>query len=146
METTQNSIQKLTALQKEVGYSEGDLNIIAVLGLFGEAGEVLNEIAFIEESHHSNDNEVIRHLAVEIAGLIDSRKKRIRDGGRNPIKMVYEYPKFDEELADLLYYINALAINRGKTLEDYAALSVKKVQAKRVADISHGKVSTLKGE
>jgi hypothetical protein len=39
----ENYIEKLIILQNEVGYTKGKINNIALFGLFGEAGEVLNE-------------------------------------------------------------------------------------------------------
>ena len=42
---------------------------------------------------------------------------------------------FDIEVADVLYYLNAIAINRGKTLEEYAEISYRKVSAKTQINI-----------
>jgi len=68
----ENSIEKLTALQKEVGYEQGTINNIALLGLFGEAGEVLNECKVKKDG-------VIIPLpledAVEVAEKVDRLKK-----------------------------------------------------------------------
>lgn len=34
-------------------------------------------------------------------------------------------------MADVLYYLNVLALNRGKTLNDYAEISYQKVISKK---------------
>jgi hypothetical protein len=52
------------------------------------------------------------------------------------------------EMADVLYYLNALAINRGKTLNDYAKISYEKVikcklqNDTRHKNISHGSINS----
>lgn len=117
----ENSIEKLTALQKEVGYEQGTINNIALLGLFGEAGEVLNECKVKKDG-------VIIPLpledAVEVAEKVDRLKKAIRDKEAKSYEIIIENEEaFDSEIGDVLYYLNALAINRGKTLNDYAEIS-----------------------
>ena len=39
-------LERLTLLQDELGYKKGELSTVAMLGLVGEAGEVLNEVGF----------------------------------------------------------------------------------------------------
>jgi len=135
----ENSIEKLTTLQHEVGYVKGNINNIALLGLFGEAGEVLNECKVKE-------NGILKPLpldgAIEKAEQVDRLKKSIRDKESNPHEIVIENEElFDKEMADVLYYLNALAINRGKTLNDYAEISYNKVMYyKNKNDIKHSNV------
>jgi hypothetical protein len=124
---------QLTQIQRDFGYTTGNINAIALLGLFGEAGEVLKEVILIDQEEDSTHNDLI-HTAVSIAQLVDNLKKQIRnspqdaplvfigaeDGGKN----------FDLELADTLYYLNLLALNRGHDLDYYAQLSIDKVKDK----------------
>jgi NTP pyrophosphatase (non-canonical NTP hydrolase) len=134
------SIQKLTEIQQKVGYIKGSINNVALLGLFGEAGEVLNECKI-------RHNGIITPLpldgAIEKAEQVDRLKKAIRNGNAKPHEIVIENEElFDNELADVLYYLNALALNRGKTIEDYAELSYQKVLRKSQTDISHGTINS----
>lgn len=136
----ESPLAELTELQNEVGYNKGDINIIALLGLFGEAGEVLNETFLIDNTEDIIKAEDLKMLAVKTALGIDSLKKKIRDN-QTKIKadiLPAERDSFDKELADCFYYLNALAINRGLTLEDLAKLSIAKVKSKGQQNISHG--------
>jgi hypothetical protein len=136
----ENYFEKLTALQHEVGYVKGTINNVALLGLFGEAGEVLNECKVKEDG-------VLKPLplegAIEKAEQVDRLKKAIRDKEAKPHEIIIENEDlFDKEMADVLYYFNALAINRGKTLNDYAKISYDKVMHyKQQKDIKHANVS-----
>lgn len=126
----ENSIDKLTNLQKEFGYKQGEINPVALLGLFGEAGEVMNECK--HKSLINNDLLKICPDAVKSAELVDDFKKKIRS---NIIPLgtivIDNEEKFDKEMADVLYYLNVLALNRGKTLNDYAEISYQKVMSKK---------------
>jgi NTP pyrophosphatase (non-canonical NTP hydrolase) len=129
METT--VFDRLTELQKKVGYTEGEINPIAILGLVGEAGEVLSELTSIVQEQNKIDVNIIGS-AISIAGLVDDLKKKVRDE-KKPVQFLLPLMNensFDEEMGDVLYYLNALAINRGQTLAYYAELSYKKVSAK----------------
>jgi energy-converting hydrogenase Eha subunit H len=42
------SFELLTEIQAKVGYKKGSINTVALLGLFGEAGEVLNECGAVD--------------------------------------------------------------------------------------------------
>jgi hypothetical protein len=138
MEETKSSFEKLSDLQTQVGYKEGPINPVALLGLFGEAGEVLAEVAFESKSGLA---EAIREKSVSSSRVADDLKKHIRDKkNQHPITVVLDPSKeslFDKEMADTLYYLNALAICRGKTLEDYAEISYQKCLNKTWTDISH---------
>lgn len=136
-----NAIKKLTKEQNRVGYVRGNINTIAVLGLFGEAGEVLNETSVLRQSNTS----VTIQAGVYVSRLVDNLKKSIRDKKVNNVELFLssrDEDKFDSEMADVLYYLNALAINRGKTLDEYAEMAYKKVKSlngtKKDVDISHG--------
>lgn len=143
----ENAFDKLTEIQKEVGYEKGTINNIALLGLFGESGEVLNECAFtsgidVQDRLNFIINEFLLNKAVTEANNIDSLKKKIRDKKQSPLLIsIKDEEKFDGEMADVLYYLNALAINRGKTLAYYAELSCNKVMKyKTQKDIRHANV------
>ena len=139
----ENYFDKLTEIQKEVGYEKGTINNIALLGIFGEAGEVLNECKIKEDG-------IIKPLplegAIEKAEQVDRLKKAIRDKEAKAHEIVIENEEnFDSEMSDVLYYLNALAINRGKTLNDYAELSLNKVMKyKSQKDIRHANVGHAK--
>jgi hypothetical protein len=141
-----SNLQQLDELQNKVGYVRGDINIIALLGLFGEAGEVLGELFLIDNSEDDLKAEDLKMLAVDTAKKIDNLKKAIRDN-KNSDKInigtnyVVSSDDFDKELADCFYYLNALAINRGLTLEDLAGISVAKVKTKQQQNISHGSIT-----
>ncbi len=138
----ETSIDKLTAIQKEVGYEKGNINNIALLGLFGEAGEVLNECSFSDDPQSSMTNLMIE-TGIVSALNIDTKKKEIRDKKRPPLSItIKDEQKFDSEMADVLYYFNAIAINRGKTLDYYAELSLNKVMKYKIQkDIKHANIS-----
>ena len=137
----ENYIERLTQLQNEVGYTKGKINNVALFGLFGEAGEVLNECK--HKSLMSNDLLEVCPDAVAKAIEVDNLKKKIRDRYTPPLDIVIENEEaFDMEMADVLYYLNALSINRGKTLNDYAKISYDKVMHyKQQKDIKHANVS-----
>lgn len=131
-------IEKLTDLQLQVGYKPGKINPIALLGLFGEAGEVLHETTLLSKDPMP---EMIKQTAVSIASLMDNLKKRIRDNKANQDFIAVfidedSEEKFDKEVADALYYLNAIAIARGKSLYEYAGISFRKVSAKLQINIS----------
>lgn len=138
-------LQKLTNLQNEVGYTAGAINLIALLGLAGEAGEVLQEY-FQTTNDGFPDISILTTIDkfTMAAKSVDALKKQIRDSGdNNPAVLpegavTFNEELFDKEMADQLYYLNALAINRGKTLEDYAKISFDKVSAKFQQNIAHG--------
>jgi len=140
----ENNLDKLTEIQKEVGYEKGIINNIALLGLFGEAGEVLNECSITKIPNGKGlwFEEGDKAIAISVANKIDTLKKAIRDRKHEPLYIkINDEEKFDSEIADVLYYLNALAINRGKTLNDYAELSLNKVMKyKTQKDIRHANV------
>lgn len=122
---------ELTELQFKYGYRMGELSPLAILGLFGEAGEVLNEVVFKDEAGEANKVQCQAILAGETA---DALKKLIRDGlypvPGIKIQSEDEGKKFDLELADVLYYLNLCALGRNKNLRYYAQLSCEKVKTK----------------
>lgn len=126
----ENSIEKLTKLQMEFGYTQGEINPVALLGLFGEAGEVMNECK--HKSLINNDLLSICPNSVKEAVLVDDFKKKVRSK-IIPFGtiVIQDEEKFDKEMADVLYYLNVLALNRGKTLNDYAEISYQKVMSKK---------------
>lgn len=132
----ENSIQELTELQQSFGYGTNNINPVALLGLFGEAGEVLNEVALIIHEPYSSEilkqTAVIKQTAVNIAQIVDTLKKSIRDTTDIAPVLVFtdDENKFKEELADCLYYLNILANSVGASLEDLAEISINKVKAK----------------
>ena len=136
------NIEKLTDLQNKVGYVKGQVNVVALLGLFGEAGEVLDEFDIADKS---DDPEIVPAIrkAIDIAKNIDNMKKRIRDKSFEPKVSFVPTENLDKELIDVLYYLNALCINRGTTLEELAGKSVEKVLKRSAQDISHGTINSL---
>jgi hypothetical protein len=134
----ENYFEKLTDLQRKVGYSEGEINPIAMLGLIGEVGEVLGET--VTTSNALGFDQTIS-IASFTAELIDLYKKEIRDKKSLAVEVFVPADNeddFDKEIADVLYYLNAIAINRGKSLDYYAKLSFDKVSAKVQIDVAQG--------
>lgn len=131
-----DAFERLSNLQMQVGYKPGKINLVALLGAFGEAGEVLEEWLNQFDAYQINSNWFLKSMneAVQKAKEIDGIKKGIRDEKIN-IGMLDATGKLDEdaldkEIADQLYYLNALAVNRGKNLEYYADLSYEKVSSR----------------
>ncbi|QIP16787.1 hypothetical protein G8759_31180 [Spirosoma aureum] len=134
-------LAKLNDLQAQIGYNPGPINLIALLGLMGEAGEVLGETRPETDSTIQEDdrNQVIA-LAVDItraidaAYTLDSRKKYFRNRVMAaPVSIATkdeDETVFNKELADAFYYVLALARNRSLTINDLARMSYEKVQAK----------------
>lgn len=122
-------IERLTLLQKELGYSEGEVSAVALLGLLGEAGEVLAETEYSSDSGYS---EYIVKTAIQCTENVDELKKSIRKGLVNADMKIIEGSEhlFIKELADTVYYANILATNIGLTLQDLAQISHDKVRAK----------------
>lgn len=122
-------IELLTELQSELGYVPGPISTVAILGLVGEAGEVL------AETHISLFNDRMVHTAcqaIRACAEADKLKKDIRKGkAAGTITLESDQQlAFDTELADTFYYIKALAANRGLTIDDLARISHDKVRAK----------------
>lgn len=144
-EGEETALQKLTKFQEEVGYVEGEINTVAMLGLFGEAGEVLDETTF-KYDEINDKNGFTKSVcsfyvseAVHISKNIDTMKKQVRDHKLVLATHVENTKNFDTELADVFYYLHALAKNRGLSLEDLAAMSLKKIGDKKLQkDISNG--------
>lgn len=136
------NLEKLTELQNKIGYVAGEVHPVALLGLVGEAGEVAAESTFtqselteFEEMHAVwqqtnaiNQQKVAYTLAAE---RLDTAKKEIRREINSKVVVCIKPEAFDVELADLFYYLNAVAIARGLTIEDLARISYEKVIARR---------------
>jgi hypothetical protein len=132
------AIEKLTELQASIGYQPGRINAIALLGLLGESGEVAAEWIVGIPTFPDQPMFYFQRIKQIIAEFqyLDELKKDIRDKKLDSTSYFsvdeskINFEAFDEEIADVLYYLNALAVNRGKTLGEYAAMSHGKVSAK----------------
>lgn len=136
METQISSLEQLTLLQQELGYKQGDISTVALLGLIGEAGEVLNETDASEiKNNNKNSGIDIYTEALVVTGKVDELKKEVRKGMSTfEISLPRsQEPEFDAELSDCFYYFNILAMNRGLTIEDLAKMAHDKVRAKQAA-------------
>lgn len=126
-------IINLTKLQEELGYVKGEISTVAMLGLVGEAGEVFSECdLFIDtETLKSTFFKEVTSKCREVEEL----KKRIRKGNdlTEVILRQSKVENFDKELADVFYYLNILATNRGLTVFDLAQMAHDKVRAKQAA-------------
>jgi hypothetical protein len=128
-------------LQLQYGYERGVLSPVALLGLFGEAGEVLNEVLFLQ---HIDMHPLTRaqRAAIATAEIVDEWKKVIRSSPHLAPTVYIQKEEFDGgnsfdiEVADLLYYINLVALGRGRDLSYYAELSCRKVIAKSLNSAS----------
>jgi len=85
-----------------------------------------------QKSLINNDLLRICPNGVDAALDVDEFKKKVRSGAFPFGTIVIESEeKFDKEMADVIYYLNVLALNRGKTLNDYAEISYQKVMSKK---------------
>lgn len=103
-----------------------------MLGLVGEAGEVLAEVSIPSKSNMFVSN--IQDL-IKSCKTIEYMKKRIREKSMDEeISLLpSRQDLFNKELADVFYYLNILATNRGLTIFDLAQMAHDKVRAKQVA-------------
>ncbi len=139
-------IQQLDDMHTMFGYEKlenNEVSLVAVLGIAGESGEVLEEC--IPSADHSNlpvdpslelDNYYRRmnydkdNMVVSAKVLDAMKKKSHSDPIFNRLSFAVEPERFDLELSDLFYYVLLAAKNRGYTAEDLARISVKKLQEK----------------
>lgn len=135
------NLEKLTELQNKIGYVAGEVHPVAMLGLIGEAGEVAQAATYMTPKAKSLMQQdffkfeaMVGHF-VAVAGEIDHFKKQLRGRTESEIHFAIKPDEedFDPELADLFYYLNAVAIGRGLTIEDLARMSYEKVIARRGA-------------
>lgn len=129
-------LEELDRLQDTFYKDKTHADIVGLLGLFGEAGEVLNEVFLIDNSDDQIKAEDLKILAVETAAKLDALKKEIRKP-ENVSKLRLKYrlttDLYDMELADCFYYLNILRKNRGLSFNDLAEMSLKKIAAKGAA-------------
>ncbi len=136
-------VDKLTEFQNKIGYTPGTINLVALMGLMGEAGEVLDEVDCRINENISTDDRVMLgkmgahfNYSITAAGLVDTQKKILRSmdwGKLLELRHKGDPAKFQEELADAFYYINILAMGENLTVEDLARISYEKVVAKNTA-------------
>lgn len=133
-ETILSSLERLTELQKELGYKEGNISPIALFGLVGESGEVLAETVLMNFKSFKNLNKEVEH-SISIAKCMDEYKKEIRRQKSSPSEnlVFIDGEKFNAELADCFYYLNILAMNRGLTIDDLAKMAYDKIKSKQAA-------------
>lgn len=132
-------IQKLTELQNIIGYVSGDISPVAILGFMGEVGEVAAEMTFkTTEPRYEYGGKLCSDLIglkldlAQSSSRLDTIKKMVRnDPSLNISVQILDEAKFDMELADQFYYLNALAIERGLSLDDLARMSYEKVIGKQ---------------
>lgn len=126
-----SSVDQLTSLQAELGYKEGELSTVAILGLVGEAGEVLSEADLNnfkgEDTMYGLDN------VKSVCKWVDDLKKEVRKGDNILEYVFYEPTKeaFKAELADCFYYLNILATNVNLTVFDLAQMAHDKIRRKQ---------------
>lgn len=137
-----SAIRDLVKLQEELGYVKGPVSPVALLGLIGEAGEVLAEVNLmvkgeVKEEHADLFNVTVPFnsisATVELCKKMDGLKKVIRKGEMEVKVEINEGKLFDAELSDTFYYLVALATNRGLTVSDLARMGHTKVRAKQAA-------------
>jgi len=132
-------LQHLAALQNHYGYVKGEIDPVALLGLFGEAGEVIGETKLIDITNDLIKADDLKQLAVNSAKQLDDFKKVLRKKQAVINVITSEPPQaFNTELADCFYYVHALAINRGLTIEDLAQISLDKIKAKEAQNEALG--------
>lgn len=127
-----NSIERLTKLQATLSgeYQPGKLSVIALLGLLGEAGEVLNEVEVMVQYHDQQDS---ISKAIRAAREVEEIKKLVRSGNCLSSAKYGNLADYDSELGDVAYYLNILATNRGLTLFDLCQMGYDKIKAKQLS-------------
>jgi hypothetical protein len=128
-----DAFDELRKIQSRIGYEKGEINVVAILGLVGESGEALGEWVKQFSGYANSINYIVRTTKQTVGWIetIDELKKKIRDKFVElelPHKLSqtsFNEQEFDEEIAHTLYYLHALMINRGKTIQEYAELTVK---------------------
>lgn len=147
LETTKepilSSIEQLTKLQAELGYKEGELSTVAMLGLVGEAGEVLAEVDLRSDSSNVMDiKKYVTNISVPISGNllhttikccrdVETFKKAVRKGEFDVKCEPRDIDLLKSELADTYYYLNILATNVGLTVFDLAQMAHDKIRRKQ---------------
>ena len=129
-------LERLTLLQEELGYKKGKVSPVALLGLIGEAGEVLAETAFVNfKQLDSSALTTLVKSTVENCKKLDDYKKEIRKmpDMQTQNQIFHHETDFKAELADVFYYVNILATNIGLTINDLATMAHDKVRAKQAA-------------
>lgn len=133
MESNLSALEQLNKLQQELGYVKGEISTVAMLGLVGEAGEVLDEVVIKAGTGSVRLRGTVMETIVNCAEL-DTFKKQARKGNIAPeFEIVESEINFNSELADCFYYLNILATNRGLTILDLAQMAHDKVRAKQAA-------------
>lgn len=134
-------LQELYDCLDKAGYTPGTQKsiIVALLGLMGEAGEIVDE--YLKQFHSTDvvNNYAFRTL-YEISKQCeraDDLKKWLRDQPSILIpphmpKMlsIYDEEKLDAEIADQLYYLIALIKCRNKPIDYYLELSINKFNSR----------------
>lgn len=141
-----DSIEKLNTLLEQIGYTQGPMNVIALLGSVGEAGETIGEYLKQFHSHAVGGLYVTMTMRdiVRQCKVVDDLKKHIRDSKQQlRLPPLYEFNDFDEskmdmEIADELYYLLAKMKCRGKDINFYAELSYNKVDGRIKKNIAAG--------
>lgn len=161
-----NYIDKITQQQKFIGYSEGKINIIASLGLYGEIGEVIDEYKKIIRDNKINytdfDIEVSDVIYYINAIGICRNKNYFLEGislqkedtflnvlfklGSTVGKYFSEielgantnYEVIDDYILYIVRYINKLILLRNKSFDYFVELSYNKIINKKSKNISHG--------
>jgi hypothetical protein len=145
-----SNLEKLTKVIQSVGYQPtgepGQMNVIALLGSIGEAGETLEE--YLKQFHSTAVEGIYAYRKMkQFVGYCreaDELKKAIRDKKiSNLHPPVHEYNlfvprKLDQEIADELYYLLAKMLNRGENIEYFATLCLDKLQGRIAQNIQHG--------
>lgn len=127
-----DKIELLVSKQAIMGYNPGNLKseYIAMLGLMGESGEVLEEW-FKPQFPYKNVFGPAVDDFIKKSRLLDDLKKKVRDGKTFHIDPVLpEKEKLIAELADQFYYLLAASTMQGVTLNHLAELSLKKIEQK----------------
>jgi len=126
-----DNFEQLKELQKKIGYEEGGLELVAVLGLFAEAGDLLEQWYIANRSSVPNDLSTMLHDAVATAKEV----KEVNDNIRQQRIVLPEATNATtalvlRELANIFYYVSALAINESVRLDTLAERAVKMADQK----------------
>lgn len=139
-----DALGKISSLLHDAGYEGGNINLVALLGSIGEAGETLEEFIKQYNSHsHTKLVDLLRKIHLE-CNYADGNKKNIRDERMNvdlpPVEFSIDVEAYDAEIADELYYLLAKMKGRGETLLYFLNILLHKLRNKKITSVKHANI------
>lgn len=130
-------LDQLTEFQQSAGFAAtGKPSAIALLGIAAKSGEVMFESIIFSAA-------VSPVLIAEFTGIADAlntARKELQTAAYKGNVVIEDPEKFKQRLGELVYYINAAAIEIGSNLDELAGLGlqtgVRKQQERIAAEIA----------